>query len=300
MNKKLMTLGVAAAVGLAGFAALPVLAATPVWLKKAGFEKPTTATLQEDGKYLVTIKGVYGNSGIVTVDDATSAIEKTEIKDFLKGKKAYSGEAKATESEALDEANWKTPAVTPGTVLTVRGDAANVLGALKATADDITDTDDAYKNLKTIVLDLRDYSDNEVALAGLNDAAKILDDFPNAKMTIKLVPSVNSVDLKDVEYASLKDYDGRIKFETPNKIKTAKDVAEKRVLDVIGLSSNNWESYDANYYERTGNQSGNSSSAEPNNEKPKDPKAPNTNGGSTTGDKNSTQSPKAPNTGIAE
>ena len=260
MNKKLMTLGVAAAVGLAGFAALPVVAAN-TWLKKPGFENPKAVVVTVAGanKYLATAGANYGKSGIVTIDTDNVTLDLATLKEVLKGKKANKeGNPQDTAALAEGEDNWATPEVKAIDTIQLNGEFAKLAGTLKATATAIKteNTKDEYKNLKNINLAVSETA-AELDVTALKDAVEMLKELTGVKLNIYTVSSVNKVKVgTDLTYDVVKDFEGRIAFNNGKNITAISATSPaKNLISALGLGEN-WKETVANYYEREGAFSG--------------------------------------------
>lgn len=231
MNKKLMTLGVAAAVGLAGFAALPVIAASV-------FEKePKEATVKKIGdKFYATRPLVF--TGVLNADN--TAVTKSELLGYLKETKAQAISEQDDDDAAKAHATYTASGA--HNTFTVKGTLEDIQTNLAAMVTELTGagaTDEdrlVAAKVTNVTLEPSDKVTFNVTKLynGLVDFVKA---FKNAKVSIKLNNAqTEATDFTGSEKAA-DELNGKV---TVSKIKVAKFAtkAEKENVKNLGISYN--------------------------------------------------------------
>ena len=225
MNKKLMTLGVAAAVGLAGFAALPVLAdnifdATNV---------SKVEVMQNGDKYYALVD--KANTGKITVDN--TAFDKAVLKEYIEGKK-FDGKIptaalKDTENEAKDAPVSRN--VSGVKALEITGTTTNLFKYLEDAKVMKTDYEDrtVAESVKEVVIKPTDITATEFKDANYKILVDFLDAFKNAKVVLDL--GAADLDLSGLTAYAPKELKGKFAVKTTGKVTLGTEVKKKAILE---------------------------------------------------------------------
>lgn len=235
MNKKLMTLGVAAAVGLAGFAALPVIAAS--------FGKTETVTGRNelvDGKYNIVKTIKYDGK----VDLAGGAITKTELTEYVKGTDEKEGTPDATLATAESKPTiTATPAHDKLTMVGTYTDFKTTVKALGTTAATAISTDEEkadVENLKELTVELTDTTAT-LAFDDVKELTTFVKKFKNLKkVNFKLDPRVAVLNLDGIKNTDSKDLKGIVSFTTVEGVEKVDSSKANDILANLGVKFSKW------------------------------------------------------------
>lgn len=235
MNKKLMTLGVAAAVGLAGFAALPVLAAS--------FGKTETVTGKNDlvdGEYSIVKTIKYDGK----VNLANGAIEKAELIKYVKGTDEKEGTKSATLATAeADPTITATPAHDKLTMVGTYADFKTTVKALGTTTTTAISTDEEkadVENLKELTVELTDAA-STLAFDDVKELTAFVKKFKNLKkVNFKLDPRVTVLNLDGIKNTDSKDLKGIVSFTTVEGVEKVDSSKANDILANLGVKFSKW------------------------------------------------------------
>lgn len=225
MNKKLMTLGVAAAVGLAGFAALPVLAANV-------FDATNVSkieVMQNGEKYYALVD--KANTGKITVDG--SDFDKAVLKEYIEGKK-FDGKIPTTALKDTEKDAKGAPVsrnVSGVKALEITGTTANVFSYLEAAKVMKVDYEDrtVAESVKEVVIKPTDITAAEFKDANYKILVDFLDAFKNAKVVLDL--GDKDLDLSALTAYAPKELKGKFTVKTTGKVTLGTEVKKKAILE---------------------------------------------------------------------
>lgn len=230
MNKKFMTLGLAAAVGLAGLVALPVVAASTFKIKTG---EPVVKKVGD--QYAAVTPVSY--TGVLKVDG--TAVSKDDLFDYLNGKDAVALNLQATEKLAKDNpTDGKLEA--KKTVL-IEGTYAHIKTELEALANHVDDTKAKRDALKLTNVEIKASDNLTFTAAGLyNDLKAFIDDekFENAKFKLVLNDAqMKTLDLSagaaSVIPAELK---GKVEISKAKLVKFENTEAKNKIVEAFKVS----------------------------------------------------------------
>lgn len=230
-----MTLGVAAAVGLAGFAALPVLASS-----FGGTEIITGTDKIVDGKYDVVKTFTY--DGKANIDE--TELTKGDLIKYVKGTDEVEGTPNADSDTAKQHPTVKaTPAHDKLTMVGKYADfkkTVKALGTTTATAIS-TDEDKAdVENLKELTVELTDTT-STLAFNDVKELTAFVKKFKNLKkVNFKLDPRVTVLDLSGIKNTDSKDLKGIVSFTTVEGVANVDSSKANDILANLGVKFSKW------------------------------------------------------------
>lgn len=221
MNKKLLTLGVAAAVGLAGFAVLPALAAANLESKTENKVMPSATVGKFNHVKFKTFNKVLNVDGIDFADAATY----DEFKVFLNGKAAVAFTDHDTEALA-SAAPAQDGKIEGNDTIIFKGTFANILTTVNLILTKAGTDNDVAKaledKLKNVVFDIQDNATGlTIDKANIEKLEELADQSGVGKIEMKLKKKVKDLTFTGLDATAFNPLKGKVTIDHVfDKVKT--------------------------------------------------------------------------------